>query len=165
MACADLKPTMKSPLSHRGTGAFTLVELLTVIANIGILAALLLPALEKGKARAKLIGCQSNLGQMGIAFHSFAHDHNSKFPMQTPFAQGGAQEFVQNGYLITNRRILFYIPQFPVAGGRSGHAEYSDLPDRHPPVRDQFQQPPQSKPELLCRCGRGLQPSGVHPGG
>ena len=89
---------MKSPLSHRGTGAFTLVELLTVIAIIGLLAALLLPALEGGKARAKLVGCQSNLEQMGLAFHAFAHDHNSKFPMQTPAAQGGAQEFVQNGY-------------------------------------------------------------------
>ena len=91
---------MKSPLSHRGTGAFTLVELLTVIAIIGLLAALLLPALEGGKARAKLVGCQSNLEQLGLAFHAFAHDHNSKFPMQTPAAQGGAQEFVQNGYLL-----------------------------------------------------------------
>ena len=86
--------TMKNPLSR----AFTLVELLTVIAIVGILVALLLPALEGGKSRAKLVGCQSNLGQLGLAFHSFAHDHGSRFPMQVSVAQGGAQEFVQNGY-------------------------------------------------------------------
>ena len=76
------------------------MELLTVIAIIGVLAALLLPALEQGKNRAKLIWCNHNLGQTGIAFHSFAHDHNSKFPMQVPVAGGGAEEFVKNGYLV-----------------------------------------------------------------
>jgi hypothetical protein len=34
---------------------------------------------------------------MGIAFHSFAHDHNSKFPMAVPASAGGSLEFVQNG--------------------------------------------------------------------
>jgi len=107
-ADAKFHSTMKSPLSHRGTKAFTLVELLTVVAIIGILAALLLPALQQGKARAKLVGCQSNLEQLGIAFHSFAHDHNSKFPMQTPFDQGGAQEFVQNGYRVNGEFYFAY---------------------------------------------------------
>ncbi len=108
MASAKFLSTMKNPLSHRGTGAFTLVELLTVIAIIGILAALLLPALEGGKARAKLVGCQNNLGQVGLAFHSFAHEHNSRFPMQVSVAQGGTQELVQNGYLINGEFYFAY---------------------------------------------------------
>ena len=99
---------MKSPLAHRGSGAFTLVEMLTVIAIIGILAALLLPALEGGKARAKLVGCQNNLGQLGLAFHSFSHEHASKFPMQVSVAQGGTLELVQNGYLINGEFYFAY---------------------------------------------------------
>jgi prepilin-type processing-associated H-X9-DG protein len=39
----------------------------------------------------------SNLTQAGLAFHSFAHDHDSKFPMQLPSAAGGSLEFVPSG--------------------------------------------------------------------
>jgi prepilin-type N-terminal cleavage/methylation domain-containing protein len=90
---------MNFPRANRQACAFTLVELLVVIAIIAILAALLLPALSKGQGRAKRILCENNLRQTGIAFISFSHDHNSKFPMQVSIAEGGSEEFVQNGYL------------------------------------------------------------------
>src|SRR6266404_7270640 len=82
--------------------AFTLIELLTVIAIIAILASLLLPALSQGKARAQRIQCTSNLHQIGLAFHMFAHDHNSAFPMAVPAQLGGSLEYVQNGLRATN---------------------------------------------------------------
>jgi hypothetical protein len=72
--------------------------LLCVIAIIGILAALLLPALNQSKARVKRIACENNLRQLGIAFQVFNHDHNDKFPMAVPATEGGSKEFVQNGY-------------------------------------------------------------------
>jgi prepilin-type N-terminal cleavage/methylation domain-containing protein/prepilin-type processing-associated H-X9-DG protein len=78
--------------------AFTLLELLCVIAIIGVLAALLLPALSKGKERALRIECVAHLQELGLAFHGFAHDHGSKFPMQVSARDGGSREFVDSGY-------------------------------------------------------------------
>jgi len=91
---------MRIPWLNRKTRAFTLVEMLVVVAIIGILAALLLPTLVRGKQRAQRIECINNLKQIGTAFQVFAHDHSSRFPMEVPQAEGGSMELVQAGVSI-----------------------------------------------------------------
>jgi len=74
--------------------AFTLVELIAVLVTIGLLAAMLLPALARTKASVQRIDCSNNLKQIGLAFHTWAGSHGGLFPMQVRASNGGTADYV-----------------------------------------------------------------------
>jgi len=72
---------MKVASQNKTGRAFTLVELLVVLAIIALLAALLLPTLGRAKESARATVCLSNLHQTGIALQIYASDNNNKLPV------------------------------------------------------------------------------------
>jgi len=70
-----------SATAKRARRAFTLIELLVVIAITAILAALLMPALERAREGARKAACRSILHQTGLAHHLYQNDYDGFFPM------------------------------------------------------------------------------------
>ncbi len=73
---------MKNRLSnHAGRGAFTLIELVVVVAIVGMLVTLAMPAFGRMQDRAKSTACAANLRSLGVAVLSFAQDNDNRLPI------------------------------------------------------------------------------------
>ncbi len=82
---------MKTVAHRRSSRAFTLVELLVVIAIIGVLVALLLPAVQAARESARRAQCVSNLHNMALAALNY-HDAKGHFPVDEDYSNFGPQQ-------------------------------------------------------------------------
>src|ERR1041385_3378955 len=109
----DKEPFMwrRVPLSARF--AFTLVELLVVIAIIGVLVALLLPAVQAARAAARRMSCGNSIRQMALACHNFQNTQG----VLPPWAEGTPTEYGSAHFLL-----LPYIEQTSIFQQSNGNS-------------------------------------------
>jgi prepilin-type N-terminal cleavage/methylation domain-containing protein len=119
--------------------AFTLVELLVVIAIIGVLVALLLPAVQTAREAARRMSCQSNLRQIGLAMHNY-HNQYQAFPIgvsnDIPGAGNGS-----DGNWTWPARILPYIEQSAIYSQLNVGIGNAPLPTATSPLVDALKTP------------------------
>jgi prepilin-type N-terminal cleavage/methylation domain-containing protein/prepilin-type processing-associated H-X9-DG protein len=97
---------------HESRRGFTLIELLVVISIIGVLIALLLPAVQSARETARRAQCVNNLKQIGLALHSYESTVGS-FPISTTAAGVGPGGVCLNGLFSWHAFVLPYLEQRP----------------------------------------------------
>jgi prepilin-type N-terminal cleavage/methylation domain-containing protein/prepilin-type processing-associated H-X9-DG protein len=100
--------------AHRGPRGFTLVELLVVIAIIGILIALLLPAVQAAREAARRTSCLNNVTQLGLALHNFEF-HFEALPPGVTNADGPIRNEPKGTHVSWVVKILPYLEQNALA--------------------------------------------------
>jgi prepilin-type processing-associated H-X9-DG protein len=81
----------------RRNKAFSMIDLLLIIAVVVGLVFVILPQIAKNRAKTSRIGCTNNLKQIALSFRIWAGDNNDEFPMNVSVTNGGTMEFALRG--------------------------------------------------------------------
>ncbi|GEM_PF-641649 len=90
-------PVQKKPLFSERKTAFTLIEMLVVIAIIALLASILVPSVSKAMESAKRVSCGSSLRQAGLAMVQFTHDNHGFLPAMRHGGYSGNDSSIEDG--------------------------------------------------------------------
>lgn len=115
-----------SRLRNRSHFGFTLVELLVVIAIIGVLIALLLPAVQAAREAARRSQCSNNLKQLGLAMHNF-HDTNLGLPAGRASCCWGTWVVLVMPYVEEENASDRYVDWGNTAGARYNHSPNTNI--------------------------------------
>ncbi len=86
--------------------AFTIIDLLLVLAILAFLAFVILPALMRSRARPSRIGCANCLKQIALSARTWAIDNDSHFPMQVSVTNGGTLELTGSGLVFPHFQVM-----------------------------------------------------------
>lgn len=93
-------------LSHRKRSAFTLIEILVVVAIIGILAAILFPVFARARENARRASCMNNMKQIAIGLQLYMESYDRRFPAQEEGGEGDAGWALELAEIIKNDAVF-----------------------------------------------------------
>ena len=146
----------RTPMRHQP--GFTLVELLVVIAIIGVLVALLLPAVQAAREASRRTQCQNHLKQLGLGMHNF-HDTNNGFPYNYQLIGNNAWEAVSANYFILpfiEQKNLF--DQFQIPSTAKPGQPLASPPNGNPAFWTAAHTGPMNMPVKTFLCPSALKP-------
>lgn len=92
-------PVQRGSVGERRTNGFTLIELIVVIAILGMLLGLLFPALQSARSAAQRMACASKMRQIGLAFHNYVEIHNTFPPSKSTYVSAGGTRYSRHNVL------------------------------------------------------------------
>lgn len=116
-----MKPNPTQPTTRHGQRArgFTLVELLVVMAIIGVMAGMVMPQIAKSMEKIRRTACSNNLRQIGLALHAYAQDNDGRYPFTGSVGDSANKHFALLFPRWINTEVVFVCKSAATRGYRA----------------------------------------------